>query len=673
MKFTAKTLGLEFSTRDYVIIAVLAAAYFAAAKFGLSLAYATPQVTAVWPPTGIAFAAMFFLGRKYWPGIFVGAFLANAATNEPFVVAGGIAIGNTLEALTGAYLLHRFFDFNRALERSRDVLSFIVAACIIAPTVSASIGVLNLVGGGLIEAPTWGSVWVTWWVGDLMGALLIAPLLLTWSKPSSFVPFQTRPIEFFLLASSLLAFSVWVFIHPAGAENVVLSLKYTVFLWLIWAAFRFQQFGAVSSIMVIATVAVWGTIHNRGPFVFENNIEQNLLLLQLFLFVVATTALMMSAIVSERENEKAQDEAILFGIGDGLVVIDTEGRVRLVNRAFEQATGWKAQEAVGKLLVEVLPAQDESGHPIANLERPFSRAIQTGRGITTRVGKRPYYYVRRDRTRFPVAITVTPFRQHGKILGSINVFRDISREMDIDRAKSEFVSLASHQLRTPLTVIRWSAEMIHRYTGPVPKPQQKYVDAIGETSRQMVNLVDALLNVSRIEMGTLAVEPRPITVADLLDDVLRELKPLSANKKLTMKRKFDPKAGEIVIDPELIRVVVHNLITNAIKYTRPEGTVTVSLVRQSQELEISVADTGMGIPADVQSKVFTKLFRAENAQAIEPHGTGLGLYIAKAVVEQSGGKIWFESTEGQGTTFHFSLPLSGMIARAGTTELIMAK
>ncbi len=365
-------------------------------------------------------------------------------------------------------------------------------------------------------------------------------------------------------------------------------------------------------------------------------------------------------------TEQARDRAILLGMGEGLVVVDERGIITMANQAFESMMGWTSQEAMGKYLPDVLPAQDESGQRIPNTERPLSKAFKMHETIMTGVGVNPYYYVRRDGTRFPVAITVSPFMSRGRVIGSINVFRDITREQDIDRAKSEFVSLASHQLRTPLTIIRWSADILKRYAGKLSPQQEKYVTAVEEAGRQMVNLVDALLNVSRIEAGSLRIEPKPVDVKKLVDGILRELQPLIDTQQLRMRTRVAADLPKLQVDPELTRVVIHNLITNAIKYTKQRGQIFITVARDAANIKVSVRDTGVGIPVEDQPKIFSKLYRAENVMQLEPHGTGLGLYIAKAVVEQSGGRIWFESKENSGTTFTFTLPLRGVQKKTGT-------
>lgn len=239
----------------------------------------------------------------------------------------------------------------------------------------------------------------------------------------------------------------------------------------------------------------------------------------------------------------------------------------------------------------------------------------------------------------------------------VGIEQDISHRKAVERAKNEFVSLASHQLRTPIATISWYAEMLlHGDVGKLTKDQRTYVGEIAYGANHMADLVAALLNVSRIELGTFAVTPEPTDLKMLLEDVLHELSPLieKANLRTEMRVTSVPK---VLVDPKVIRIVFENLLTNAVKYTPTGGLVTISLARQDDDVHFMVEDTGIGIPKEQQERMYQKLFRADNAKRKVTEGTGLGLYLAKAIVEESHGRIWFTSVENQGTTFHVSLPL----------------
>lgn len=241
----------------------------------------------------------------------------------------------------------------------------------------------------------------------------------------------------------------------------------------------------------------------------------------------------------------------------------------------------------------------------------------------------------------------------------------------VDKAKTEFVSLASHQLRTPLSAINWYTEMLLAGdAGKITDDQRGFLDQIAQSNKRMVALVSSLLNVSRIDLGTFAVDPVPTNFTQVADSVLSELAPQIGEKKLIINKNYDPQLPLIPADPKLLRIILQNLLSNAVKYTA-EGSITLTIKQlvKEQRVLMSVADTGFGIPAEAQAKIFSKLYRADNARARDADGNGLGLYIVKSIVEQSDGKVWFVSKENQGTTFYVTLPLSGMQKKEGSKAL----
>ena len=240
-------------------IAVLAAAYYGAAKLGLNLAFASPSVTAIWAPTGIALAAVLLWGYRVWPGVALGALLANGWTGVPFYAVLGITAGNTLEALAGAYLLRELADFRASLERVKDVLALAVLGGVVSTTISASIGVTSLLVGNEIASADFGSVWRTWWLGDMGGDLLVAPAILVAVTHWPYRRAPGRPLEAVALAASALGVSALVFTHDTPLIFVLFPLG-------VWAALRFWQPGAVVGILLVASVAIPLTEDDRGPF-----------------------------------------------------------------------------------------------------------------------------------------------------------------------------------------------------------------------------------------------------------------------------------------------------------------------------------------------------------------------------------------------------------------------
>jgi signal transduction histidine kinase len=234
----------------------------------------------------------------------------------------------------------------------------------------------------------------------------------------------------------------------------------------------------------------------------------------------------------------------------------------------------------------------------------------------------------------------------------------LAKSRELEQAKTEFVSLASHQLRTPLTAVSWYTEMLlGKDVGKLNDKQENYLHEIYAGNQRMIDLVDDLLNSSRIDMGTLEIKPQSIDLRAVSDGALNEFLPQIRQKNMVIEKKYSRNLPSTKLDPELIGIVFQNLISNAVKYTPAEGKISIEIKRQNSHILIKIADNGWGIPENQQKKIFTKLFRADNVRKKDTEGTGLGLYIAKAIVRQSKGKIWFDSKEKRGTTFYIILPV----------------
>lgn len=270
--------------------------------------------------------------------------------------------------------------------------------------------------------------------------------------------------------------------------------------------------------------------------------------------------------------------------------------------------------------------------------------------------------------KFDIKIDVETQDEVGKLAQSFNTMA--ASLSVLDQAKAEFVSIASHQLRTPISIIGGYVELLQENKSHnLDQEQIESLEAIHRAQGRMAKLIQALLDTSRIEMGVFAVELSPVNIAEIADGLLGELTPQFESKKLKLTKELDKNIPNINADPNLVRIIIQNLCTNAIRYTPEKGQIHVAVSRQDQDILIRVKDTGIGIPKDAQPKVFSKLFRADNAVDMVTEGTGLGLYIIKSLIDYSGGKVWFESKEVEGTTFYVKIPLTGMKEKSGTRRL----
>ncbi|MCA9325640.1 PAS domain-containing protein [Candidatus Saccharibacteria bacterium] len=348
----------------------------------------------------------------------------------------------------------------------------------------------------------------------------------------------------------------------------------------------------------------------------------------------------------------AQSEALFNSMGDGAIATDEFGRIVRVNPVALRLLGYEESEFIGEWFPKVVVALDETKSPISLLDRPITKAFLTGKTISDQL-----LYRTREGEHRPVAATVSPILLDGRPIGAIEVFRDITLEREVDRMKSEFISLASHQLRTPLSAIKtYSHMLIDGFMGELSASQQKALDTILSASDRMNELINLLLNVSRIEGGNITLNIKRHDLNKLMSELEKELA-LQAREKNIQLVFIQPKTLVHVRTDNLIaKEVLTNLITNAIKYTPDGGKVTIRLRARADSAVFSVADSGIGIPKYSQDHIFSKFFRAQNVMRTETTGSGLGLYLVKGLVDNLDGKIWFKSEENVGSTFYLELP-----------------
>lgn len=243
-------------------------------------------------------------------------------------------------------------------------------------------------------------------------------------------------------------------------------------------------------------------------------------------------------------------------------------------------------------------------------------------------------------------------KNDGKRSGLATIF-DITERKELDKAKTEFVSLASHQLRTPAATIKWyMGTILGGDLGECPPRQNEYLERVQKVNEEMIDIIETLLNISRVEIGSITIDIKETNVQEVIDSILLELSADIQTKQLNVVKDYNGYMKNIKTDPKLLRIVIQNLVSNAIKYTLKNGTVKISLIELPGEKRISISDNGIGIPEADKERIFTKLFRAENARLqSESQGTGLGLYLVKSVIESMGGNIEFESEINKGSTF----------------------
>lgn len=361
---------------------------------------------------------------------------------------------------------------------------------------------------------------------------------------------------------------------------------------------------------------------------------------------------------------KARDDAILESIGDGMLVLNEQGGIQFLNESAAQALQCGPKKCLGKTVDMIVTVIGPEGKEVRKEDQPCFKVLEHGMKMSTS----EYSFRRANGEVVPVAMTATPIIFNGNSIGAVVIFRDITHEKEVDRAKTEFVSLASHQLRGPLTSMKWNAELLLEDKG-LSEEQRGALSDLLTSNDHMIELVNKMLNISRIEKGNYIVDPVSTDLREIVNSILYDYQAQITERSLTVIKDFPKVFAQINVDPNLTRIMYQNLISNAVKYSRRGGEIRLSFYQADGQVVFSVKDSGIGIPKKEQSHIFEKMFRASNAVDAEEHGNGLGLYMVKEIAERSGGAIWFESAEDKGTTFFVSIPVSGMKSRKGTKSL----
>jgi PAS domain S-box-containing protein len=362
--------------------------------------------------------------------------------------------------------------------------------------------------------------------------------------------------------------------------------------------------------------------------------------------------------LTEKKKELRKFELALYGTNDHVVMTDGEGKIMYANPAVENITGYKIEEILGKdfyseeLWGGLMSREfyDRLWKKIKGEKKSFSGTIQNKR---------------KDGSKYYALSTISPILgKKGEVEFYVIIERDITEEKKIERSKTEFVSLASHQLRTPLSTINWYTEMlIAGDAGEINQDQRMYLGEIYAGSQRMVSLVDDLLDISRFELGKFTIKLKKVNITALIYGVLEGQKKMISDKKIQFLSTVGNNIPTIEIDENLLRMVLENLTSNAVKYTMVGGKIELDVFydKEQDNVKFKISDNGLGIPKSEQKNIFKKMFRAYNVKEADTEGTGLGLYIAKSIVDRFSGEIKMESEENKGTTFSVSLPIKAKI------------
>jgi two-component system phosphate regulon sensor histidine kinase PhoR len=362
------------------------------------------------------------------------------------------------------------------------------------------------------------------------------------------------------------------------------------------------------------------------------------------------------ALIEQRTTETDAEKQLLSvtfsSIAEGIVVVDPQKRILLFNEVAERLAGWEFELVQDKPIDELLRlVHERSKEPVEN---PIDKVLRSGQ---TECGSDHDVLVGLDGSECPISTIAAPIRIEGSTVGVALVFRDVSREREIERMKQDFISSVSHELRTPLTSIIAYTETIIQDCGMPGHTREQFLGIIEEEGRRLANLIEGLLEISRLESGAIKILREPVDIAVLVRRVLRSLKPLADAKNVRLELDVDEVLAELPGDEGKLLSVVTNLVNNAIKFTPEAGRVRVSVRNQDDHMLIRVSDTGAGIPKQALGRVFDAFYRVPGS-AEQIQGTGLGLAIVERIVRLHNGRIQVQSEPNEGTTFSVYLPLA---------------
>jgi len=613
-------------------------AYFVAGRLGLATPFTSGNISPVWPASGIAVASILIYGNRIWPAIFLGAFFTNYLSAIPHVASIGLGIGNTLEALTAAFLLQKLAIFDISLSRLRDVLSLIAFGAITATMVGATVGVGVLYATGVSPWSGIGSAWLVYWLGDAMGVLLITPLILalrTVNNPLS----ASRLAELLGLVAALTCTAFFVFLEHSWIAIKLDVLAFAVFPFVMWAAIRFGVAGCAFMITIVATIATVATTYGSGPFAhYSPFIDASLL--QIFFFVLSTSGLTLAAALSERERLErirlAQEArihlaAIVESSDDAILSKDLNGIIRTWNGGAERIFGYSAEEIIGKPIFTIIPAELHAD------EFQIMEKLQRGERIehleTTRKKK--------SGELINVSVTISPVRdEKGRMVGCAKIARDIT-----ERKKTEEALFTSEKLAS---VGRMAATIAHEINNPLEAVvnliylARQYPDSPPGLNDFLETADDELTRVSHIVKQTLGfyretAAPSVFRVAEVVNGMLLVYGSKIANRKIHTH--IDVPV-ELLVDTVLgeFRQVIANIFQNAIEAVPFGGNIhiRVSSVRGNpvNAIRVTIADDGPGIDQADLRRIFAPFFTTK-----KDLGTGLGLWVSKGIVEKHGGNL----------------------------------
>lgn len=372
----------------------------------------------------------------------------------------------------------------------------------------------------------------------------------------------------------------------------------------------------------------------------------------------------------ELAEEKNKFQKTLESLADGALVIDQDERILFFNSAAEKMSQFKKEEVIGKKYKDIIKLIKEK-----NGTENYSYIGHALNKNKTTSMRNHTILITKSKKKIPILSSAAPihYKFNRKSKNIVVTFRDVSEQRKLERMKDDFIALASHQLRTPLTSIRWSLELMQKINKKfLTKAEENSIKTSFKATIRMNKIINMILNIARIESGKLLIMPKKININEFIQNILIRLNAIIKKKKQNVAVNIEKDLHYINLDPDLLDEILLNLISNSAKYTKEKGKIEINVITKKNYIEFEVKDNGYGIPHDQKKKIFSKFFRADNIIKKDTDGNGLGLAIVNQLVELMGGKIWFTSKINKGTSFFFTIPKHKAVMKKGEKRLARA-
>ncbi|MBT5470169.1 MAG: PAS domain S-box protein [Nitrospina sp.] len=681
LKKNSEFFNINFDSviRSWAPVIIISLAYFILGRLGTLLALPPGYGTAVFPASGLALFAVLRYGPIIWPGILIGSFSLNAwvtLTNQNssfinYLPTGlGIGLGACLEALMGAYLLKKLTDSRDPLSSVKNILVFIIISSFASSTLSASIGVGTLLLSGLLPTEAFGETWLTWWLGNSIGILVITPLLLVIARPFIYKVTPYLIIESILLVILTVTISNFVF------EGLPKPLAFLTFPLLVWAALRFEETGAAFSIFIIAIISNLETINGLGPFGTTPVTNESLLLVQTFIGVAAPMALILAVNLSEKRriNEalKSSEEQLARTEEFSLVMathLDLNGNWLKIPQTLCDLLGYTKEELLNKDFKSVTHPDDfmSDWNQCQRLIRGEMKSFDMEKRYIRKDGEIIWVYLNvsivedSDGKPHHFLSYIKNISERKKLEEEVLSYsRDLEqkikeRTFELEKSNEsleDFASIASHDLQEPLRKISIFGDRLKAKFTHAGGEEIDTINRMQGAALRMKILIHDLLEYSKVSSSNS--KPRTTNLNNILRDVLFDLDTSIQNTKGEIH--IDP-LPKLEADPTQMRQLFQNLLSNALKYHQRDIPPKIRIESKKLEnnyWEISVSDNGIGFEEKYSKRIYKPFERLHGSADFK--GTGMGLAICKKIVLNHRGKILTHSQPGKGSTFIVTLP-----------------